>query len=44
MWYYFVAVAFVGAGLYKVIAQDIMPGVTWIVIGILFGLLARTKK
>lgn len=41
LWYLIAGLAFVGAGIYKIITNNGSVGVTWVVIGILFGLLAR---
>lgn len=43
-WYYLVGMAFVFAGAYKLFTTGYTAGVIWIVIGILFGVLARMKK
>lgn len=41
LWYLFAGLAFAGAGIYKIITNSFSVGVTWIILGILFVLLAR---
>jgi hypothetical protein len=44
LWYLLVGIGFVGAGSYKMLSNDYTTGATWIIIGVLFGLLARMYK
>jgi len=41
LWYLIAGLAFIGAGIYKIITNNVSVGVTWIILGVLFGLLAR---
>lgn len=41
LWYLIAGLAFAGAGVYKIISNNVSVGVTWIILGILFVLLAR---
>lgn len=43
LWYLFVGIGFVGAGIYKIMSSGFAAGVIWIIIGVLFGFLARTN-
>jgi len=43
-WYLLVGIGFVGAGTYKMLSNSFTSGAIWIVIGVLFGLLARVNN
>lgn len=44
LWYLLVGIAFVGAGTYKMMSNNFAAGAIWIIIGVLFGLLARINN
>ncbi|MGI1660125.1 MAG: hypothetical protein ACRKFN_14345 [Desulfitobacterium sp.] len=44
IWYILVSVAFIAAGIYKGVNGNLTSGLIWVVIGVLFGLLARADK
>lgn len=44
IWYLLVGIGFVGAGIYKMMSSSFAAGVIWIIIGVLFGFLARTNN
>ncbi len=43
-WYLIVGSGFIGAGAYKIYMHNPSTGLVWVIIGVLFGLLARQRK
>lgn len=41
VWYVMAGLGFTGAGIYKIVTTEVKIGITWIILGILFVLLAR---
>lgn len=41
LWYVLVGIAFIVAGVYKIVLGSYTSGLIWIVIGVLFGILSR---
>ncbi|AHF07493.1 hypothetical protein [Desulfitobacterium metallireducens] len=41
LWYLIAGLGFAGSGIYKIITNNTSVGITWIILGILFVLLAR---
>jgi len=44
LWYLLVGIGFVVAGTYKMMSNSFASGAIWIIIGVLFGLLARINN
>lgn len=43
-WYLLVGIGFIGAGVYKIASNFYTTGIIWIIIGVLFGILARVNN
>lgn len=41
IWYVIAGLGFTGAGIYKIVTNDLKIGIIWVILGILFVLLAR---